>query len=433
LIKKTGKWTKEEDEILEKIVSTIGQKSWKKVAEFVPGRTAIQCLHRWTKILKPGLIKGPWTLEQDKKLLEWVDREGPNQWSLCAEYIKGRSGKQCRERWYNTLNPNVKKGNWSPEEDFIIFESYRQMGSQWTKIAAKIPGRTENSIKNRFYSTLRRICSQHKNASNTDEKVSSALIPKDRLIEYVNDAILEKTLNFVQYKKEMNMDFDFNLKDELNNQDESTKINTKQSSNNNLFNISNLIENLQAENTLNNQNAMYNNYNNNNNLAYIIGNDDNNNNFNQTTNEYNKYKDLPIETIEKNIDNLCEANPFNDINATMLDNQINEFIENFFQNNGYENEANLLCIGCSDNNKQQPQQQINNSSTQLIQEKANIINNNINNLKGKEDSKVLNSLLDQLNDLELLLQNTKSELLNKSKAINISSNLTTSTDNTIKK
>jgi len=405
----------------------------------VPGRTAIQCLHRWTKILKPGLIKGPWTLEQDKKLLEWVDREGPTQWSLCAEYIKGRSGKQCRERWFNTLNPNVKKGNWSPEEDFIIFESYRQIGSQWTKIAAKIPGRTENSIKNRFYSTLRRICSQNKNASNTDEKVSSAMIPKDRLIEYVNDAILEKTLNFVQYKKEMNMDLDISLKDEFKNLDESTKINSKQISNNNLFNISNLIENLQVENTLHNQNAMYNNYNNNNlsnllnnnnNITYIIGNGDNN--FNQTTNEYNKYKDLPIETLEKNIDNLCEANPFNDINATMLDNQINEFIENFFQNNGYENEANLLCIGCSDTNKQQPQQEISNNSTQLIQEKANIINNNIINLKGKEDSKVLNSLLDQLNDLETLLQNTKTELLNKSKALNVSSNLTTSTDNTIK-
>jgi len=237
----------------------------------------------------------------------------------------------------------------------------------------------------------------------------------------------------------MNMDLDISLKDEFKNLDESTKINSKQISNNNLFNISNLIENLQVENTLHNQNAMYNNYNNNNlsnllnnnnNITYIIGNGDNN--FNQTTNEYNKYKDLPIETLEKNIDNLCEANPFNDINATMLDNQINEFIENFFQNNGYENEANLLCIGCSDTNKQQPQQEISNNSTQLIQEKANIINNNIINLKGKEDSKVLNSLLDQLNDLETLLQNTKTELLNKSKALNVSSNLTTSTDNTIK-
>jgi hypothetical protein len=74
------------------------------------GRTAIQCLHRWTKILKPGLRKGPWQEEEDEKLLEWVKNNGPCKWSICAESIQGRSGKQCRERWFNNLNPNVKKG-----------------------------------------------------------------------------------------------------------------------------------------------------------------------------------------------------------------------------------------------------------------------------------------------------------------------------------
>ena len=60
---------------------------------------------------------GPWQEEEDEKLLEWVKNNGPCKWSICAENIQGRSGKQCRERWFNNLNPNVKKGGWTQQED----------------------------------------------------------------------------------------------------------------------------------------------------------------------------------------------------------------------------------------------------------------------------------------------------------------------------
>jgi len=72
-------------------------------------RTPVQCLHRWSKILKPGLIKGPWTIAEDRKLKEWVNNQGPAKWSQCSDFLIGRSVKQCRERWFNTLNPTVKK------------------------------------------------------------------------------------------------------------------------------------------------------------------------------------------------------------------------------------------------------------------------------------------------------------------------------------
>jgi len=107
--KRSGKWTKEEDEALLNAVNIYGTKNWKLVAKAVFGRNQVQCLHRWTKILQPGLTKGPWSIEEDRKLMQWVKKEGPNKWTSCAEYIKGRSGKQCRERWLNTLNPDVKK------------------------------------------------------------------------------------------------------------------------------------------------------------------------------------------------------------------------------------------------------------------------------------------------------------------------------------
>lgn len=165
--KKVGKWTPEEDELLRKYVATYSEKQWKKVSEHILGRTPIQCLHRWTKILKPGLVKGPWTPDEDQKLLAWVKQEGPGKWAQASNLIPGRSGKQCRERWFNNLNPDVKKGNWSVIEDELIFKLYQKYGSSWSKIAKYIPGRTENSIKNRFYSTLRKLAAA-KNRTGTE-------------------------------------------------------------------------------------------------------------------------------------------------------------------------------------------------------------------------------------------------------------------------
>jgi len=155
--KKVGKWTAEEDELLRTYVSMYSEKQWKKVSEHIPGRAPIQCLHRWTKILKPGLVKGPWTQEEDQKLIAWVQKEGPGKWAQAANLIPGRSGKQCRERWFNNLNPEVRKGNWTKAEDELIFQLYQKYGSSWSKIAKYVSGRTENSIKNRFYSTLRKV------------------------------------------------------------------------------------------------------------------------------------------------------------------------------------------------------------------------------------------------------------------------------------
>ena len=125
-------------------------------------RTSIQCLHSWTKILAPGLKKGHWTDEEDDKLLDWVKTEGPTNWSMATNFIIGRSGKQIRERWFNNVNPEVKKGEWSKKEDLKVFKLYQRHGSSWSKIAEKFDGRTENSIKNRFYSILRRMQTEKK-------------------------------------------------------------------------------------------------------------------------------------------------------------------------------------------------------------------------------------------------------------------------------
>lgn len=72
-----GHWTKDEDHVLGNAVSKHGGRNWKKIAEALPGRTDVQCLHRWQKVLNPSLVKGPWTEEEDLLVLQLVQLHGP--------------------------------------------------------------------------------------------------------------------------------------------------------------------------------------------------------------------------------------------------------------------------------------------------------------------------------------------------------------------
>lgn len=104
-------------------------------------------MHRWSKILKPGLIKGPWSVKEDQLLKRWVSENGPSRWSEATSLIEGRSGKQIRERWFNTLNPTLKKGNWNVQEEQALIKLTMKFGPKWSKLVQFFTGRTENSIK----------------------------------------------------------------------------------------------------------------------------------------------------------------------------------------------------------------------------------------------------------------------------------------------
>ncbi|XP_071691251.1 uncharacterized protein [Rutidosis leptorrhynchoides] len=146
-----NEWTRSEDEELRCAVAEYGDTNWQLVASTLEGRTGTQCSNRWKKTLNPLRKRvGKWDKDEDKRLKIAVRLFGAKNWNKIANFVPGRTQVQCRERWVNCLDPSLNMNEWTEEEDLKLKQAIEDHGYSWSRVAACIPPRTDSQCYRRW-------------------------------------------------------------------------------------------------------------------------------------------------------------------------------------------------------------------------------------------------------------------------------------------
>ena len=162
-VKNQRKWNKEEDMLLIQLVEKYQQKNWRKVSCHFGNKTSLQCFSRYKRI-RPGIRKGKWKKEEDEMIIKLIEKYGTS-WAKISKEIKTRNGKQIRDRYLNVLNPSLNRTTFTQEDDNYIIHLYNKYGPKWSFIVQFFTNRTADMIKNRFHSSIKKKLSNDSNMS----------------------------------------------------------------------------------------------------------------------------------------------------------------------------------------------------------------------------------------------------------------------------
>ncbi|WCJ42771.1 MYB-like transcription factor 4 [Euphorbia peplus] len=177
---------------------------------------------------KAAVRKGTWSTMEDKILTEFIQLHGEGSWrSLPRRAGLKRCGKSCRLRWVNYLKPGIKRGNISPDEQDLIIRLHNLLGNRWSLIAGRLPGRTDNEIKNYWNSYLRKTVKHGQMKRNVNDGASKSVVVKPKAkrcqdhqvpLEFPTenlDNIFDDNLN-IRHRFQWDLDIDDLLLEDIN-------------------------------------------------------------------------------------------------------------------------------------------------------------------------------------------------------------------------
>lgn len=146
------KWTPEDDALILEGIKRYGTKSWKKVSESIPNRSWEQCRSRYYQALLQKVKKGHWSQYENSRLLLFLFFYGINDWTTISKRMVTRNSSQCRDRWYNVLNPTIVKGKWTMKDNMKLLKlTSKKDQIVWKTICKHFPGRTADACKTQYH------------------------------------------------------------------------------------------------------------------------------------------------------------------------------------------------------------------------------------------------------------------------------------------